>query len=168
METAFKICLNCGTLNIPFLSWPFTPTRSWKRRWWWVLRTGRITTGSLPAAMQKALPASPTILLCHCLSSLMFITCVTLKMKLRDSPSLEVQYGADLSQRPQKGGLGTQSPKVPAAWVIFAAVLWVKDKRQDPITVLIYFLLLAINIYHVAQCTLSARRENQIKQRRFY
>lgn len=61
-----------------------------------MLRIGKITTGSLPAAMQKALPAAPTIPLCHCLSSLVFITCVTLETKVRDSPPLEGQYGADL------------------------------------------------------------------------
>lgn len=38
-----------------------------------------------------------------------------------------------------------------------------KHRKQDPITVLISFLPLAVNVYHVAQCTLSARRENQKK-----
>ena len=73
METASTVCPGCAPLPL-FISWPFTPTRSWRRRWWWVLSIGKTITDSLPAAIQKALPAPATIPFCHCLSSLVFTT----------------------------------------------------------------------------------------------
>lgn len=165
MEGAFKVCLCCATLP-PFLSWPFTCTRSWRRRWWWVLRIGKITSGSLPDAMQKALPASPTIppVVAYPLWCLWSVWLWKWRWEIlhhwRDS--IELIF----VRHHRKVSWGPNPPKHLQTWVIFAATLWVKDKKQDFITVLISFLLLAVNVYHVAQCTLSARRENKIKQRK--
>lgn len=137
METAFKVCLGCATLP-PFLSWPFTPSAAEEGG-----DDGCWGLGKSPLALCQLLCTK------HCQRLLPFPSVIALS-------SLVFIIWSELETTERWAGN-------PNHLHLSYICCRVKDKKRDSITVLISFLLLTLNVYHIAQCTLTARREKPNK-----